>query len=390
MRSSAKQGLLLTRGISSRRREGDLLGQFGIIVTRVKLTSCKIRKRKTDRQREKMQLFKRKKKNPRAFEFVRPTSIFMWRMGVLLQIFLLIAAGEDPWVGIPVVKVPQIGQHERVLERNSEEEGGSGIAGDGLDIQGRKLEEALASVSDPIDKNLDGTDLFAEIDERQEFWTTTDYPQVLTELEDLEEEWRNFDEQVGETEGKPNPSDNLDERFRTFITARSVRALIWPLTLAFGTLAVSGMIIMTLCLTRKQIYCCGQPCFNSSLEAASNYDRSAMRKEKIKMIKRNPLATRSLDKMEIEGIVECFKKGQSRSTGVLYPEEFMQEYDRRILLAARRFISTPIQSQKSDSEPGNNAENSFCGKKKDGRGSEDLGSHEYDEVVDVHMPEHAV
>ena len=155
----------------------------------------------------------------------------------------------------------------------------------------------------------------------------------FTELEDLEAEWAIFDQEWGWASDNNEQEASEDHRLDALMTAYSIRSLVWPVSLVTGSLLLSVVIILALCWARKQIYCCGKPCLDSSLDAASNYDRSALRKEKLKMMGSNPLMCRGLDQTEMQGIATCLQE-QNVVAGKMMNREiqhvdFMEEYARR-------------------------------------------------------------
>ena len=269
-----------------------------------------------------------KEKESRRIAGIGRTGRLLFCLGIGIMVSQNALVEGNAWDGIPKIKVPQIG----VSSMNN---------------------ETTKNTEYPVTEDEgDPTETLSELNDQLVFASsdyTEELPPILTDLEDLEAEWKEFDKQWEKTKEISEHGKDSTDQFHAIVMARSLRALIWPVTLAFGSLAISGMIITTLCLTRRQIYCCGQPCFDSSLEAASTYDRTAMRREKIKMIKKNPLATRSLDQTEIEGIVECLRKSRSRSRRETPTEEFMQEFERRFPGTTSRTVSSP--SRNSESHP---------------------------------------
>ena len=282
-------------------------------------------------------------------------------------------AESFPLSGIPRVKVGRISQ-PRETEGN-------------MEIKDRSGRWANEEGMNPEELQLMSNLSSSEMEWKTTTTTEGNYP-VLTDLEDLEDEWEEFDSQWKSMKNMQEQGTRLDENFHFIVMARSVRALIWPVTVVFGTLAITGILVLTLCLTRRQIYCCGKPCFDSSLDAASNYDRSEMRREKMRLIKTNPLATRSLDDTEINGIVECMRRGRPHQGKIMKREEFMQEYERRFRDASFAPISPPCRN-KCSSRESDSAEEIMMTRRKMCKGGEvEVGmGHEYDEVLDLQIQE---
>ena len=283
---------------------------------------------------------------------------------------VLIAYESSAWDGIPKRNVMQIGSPE---------------------IREEEVEEKYYNTAPGGAENLRADNNDTDNDAMTLGQTTTESFPVLTDLEDLEAEWREFDRQWEKMKTVPSQKEIRGDHFHSVVIARSLRTLIWPVVVVFGALAMTGIIVMTVCMTRKQIYCCGKPCFDSSLDAATNYDRSELRREKIRMSKRNPLASRPLDHEEIVGIAE-FLRAQSlrREHRVLSSknsrEEFMEEYDRRFLEASFPPISsTPNGNKERKNTKPEDEEMITMVKTSMRRNATDNSMNEYDEVVDIEV-----
>ena len=161
---------------------------------------------------------------------------------------------------------------------------------------------------------------------------------LFTDVKDLEEDWEEFDARW-EFETKNQKQDVEGEKLWMSLSKdHTLRSLVWPISLVVGGILLSGIVILATCWTRRQIYCCGSPCFDSSHNAASNYDRSALRKEKLRMIKQNTL---SHAQFGVDG--ECIRNDHAgrfpkrmklcTSQGP-NSEEFMEEYNRRFPMAS--------------------------------------------------------
>ena len=215
----------------------------------------------------------------------------------------------------------------------------------------------------------------------------TSYENGFTDLEDLDSEWEDFDEQMGMT-SNDRASDDSDLYEESILLTSSLRSLAWPVALLVSSLAATMIIVLSLCYARKQIYCCGHPCFDSSLDAASNYDRSATRKEKMKIMKINPLVTRQLEEVEMRGIATCLRQqfhdesSAARDAKVRHLE-FMAEYDRRFPSACFR----PIEPASHTVPKTHRSSEQFLLRMPTATRGQDGRAHVYDEVLNVDVLE---
>ena len=239
---------------------------------------------------------------------------------------------------------------------------------------------------DPGNGILESEDhLVSEID--FDWGEETSYGNGFTDLEDLESEWDDFDEQMGTT-SKGGEIDDSEQHEESVLLTSSLKSLAWPLALLISSLTATLIIVLSLCYARKQIYCCGHPCFDSSLEAASNYDRSATRKEKRRIMKINPLVTRQLEEVEMRGIAACLRQqfhdesSAARDAKVRHLE-FMAEYDRRFPSACFR----PIEPASHTVPKTHRGSEQFLLRMPTVTRGQDGRAHVYDEVLNVDVLE---
>ena len=92
---------------------------------------------------------------------------------------------------------------------------------------------------------------------------------------DFDWEWEIFDDSTSkigqETAETDHPGDISWKRLAL--------QLAWPILFFLVFLVICLCFSLVCCLTRRQVFCCGLPFFDSTREAAHNYDRASLRKE---------------------------------------------------------------------------------------------------------------
>ena len=297
------------------------------------------------------------------------------RPAIFLTLWILVHLGfrlSEAWTGIPKIKVSRLGTELSA----------------GLSMNETMTEYADEVAEYPSDYEPEEIEIATGDEDFQdeESWEVSD-DDIFS---DLEKEWKTFDDQWSDRSRQAEDGVDKENGWEAAFLVHSLKEFAWPLSLLAGIIILFALILIAICKARKQIFCCGKPCYDSSLEAASNYDRVEMRREKIKMIKKNPLATRRLEDTEMQGIATFLKGGTMDSVLCSASRkdektEFMDEYNLRFGRASFRHLE-PHLARNTVPKIGRDPEY-FVVRVPPRRIEADIHNNEYDEVHDVAVQE---
>lgn len=96
---------------------------------------------------------------------------------------------------------------------------------------------------------------------------------------DFDIEWDLFDVSQKEEVNRNGGVVDLPPSYPILVWSNLTLKLIWPAIFFFAFLILCVCLALVCCFSRRQVFCCGLPLFDSTREAATNYDRASMRKE---------------------------------------------------------------------------------------------------------------
>ena len=162
--------------------------------------------------------------------------------------------GQDRWGGIPTRKRPEY-------------------------TPPPKFGEQLSSTTDkPVSISTQPSELPGLLFSSQAEPATETTPSPTEEsslFSDFDIEWGLFDEEEDDMPDKRPEEKTPPHTDWRYLMNR----LVWPILMFLVFLVLCTCLVITCCRTRRQVFCCGLPLFDSTREAASNYDRASMRKE---------------------------------------------------------------------------------------------------------------
>ena len=175
-------------------------------------------------------------------------------LAYLIMCGCALESGQDRWGGIPTRKRPEYNPPSEL---------------------GEQLQFTTEKPAETSSQPPELSELLVSSQEDVTTETTLDPTDDSSLFSDFDLERHLFDEDKEDISNKRSEEETLPHLDWRYL----INKLVWPIMLFLVFLVFCVCLVITCCRTRRQDFCCGLPLFDSTREAASNYDRASIRRE---------------------------------------------------------------------------------------------------------------